>query len=264
MSEIDPPDRRCAACRLGAALRGTFAALRRMRWRRVLAASAWSWVPFVVHAREPAYTVIDIDPQRDRLELFLDDDAQRPFLRLARLDAWLRERGRRLRWAMNAGMFRPGFAPVGLFVADGVERSPLDLGDAYGNFYLKPNGVFLVDDTGARIVESSEYARLAQVRLATQSGPLLLRNGALHPRLDPASRSLHIRNGVGLCGARVRFVISDTPVTLHAFALHFRDALGCADALYFDGSVSSLYWPERGRDDARATLGPMIGVVDTP
>ncbi|WP_257385110.1 phosphodiester glycosidase family protein [Tahibacter caeni] len=212
---------------------------------------------------EAACTVVDVDLAHDRLALFLDDDAQRPFLSLRRLDAWLQRRGRRLRWGMNAGMFHPGFRPVGLFVADGIERSPLDLGDGTGNFYLKPNGVFLVGAGGAQIVEASRYADVATgVQLATQSGPLLLQHGALHPRLDPASRSRHVRNGVGICGGRVRFVISERPVTLHAFATYFRDVLQCSDALYFDGSVSSFYARTPRRDTARARLGPLIGVVD--
>lgn len=234
--------------------------------RRVAAwfALLCSWLPGIAAAgQEATYTVIDVDLAHDRLALFLDDEAQQPFLSLRRLDAWLQRRGQRLRWGMNAGMFHPGFAPVGLFVADGIERSPLDSGDGAGNFYLKPNGVFLVGADGARIVESSRYAAVsAGVRLATQSGPLLVQHGVLHPRLDPASRSRHVRNGVGICAGRVRFVISEQPVTLHAFASHFRDVLQCSDALYLDGSVSSVYSQSPCRDTARARLGPLIGVVD--
>lgn len=212
---------------------------------------------------EAVYTVIDVDLAHDRLALFLDDEAQQPFLTLRRLDGWLQRRGQRLRWGMNAGMFHPGFAPVGLFVADGIQRSPLDLRDGAGNFYLKPNGVFLVGADGARIVESSRYASVAAgVQLATQSGPLLVQQGVLHPRLDPASRSRHVRNGVGIGAGRVRFVISEQPVTLHAFASYFRDVLQCSDALYLDGSVSSFYSQSPRRDTARARLGPLIGVVD--
>ena len=223
----------------------------------------FGWLPGVAAAQEATYAVVDVDLAHDRLALFLDDEARQPFGSLRRLDAWLQRRGQQLRWGMNAGMFHPGFAPVGLFVADGVERRPIDLGAGAGNFYLKPNGVYLVDAAGARIVESSRYATVAAgVQLATQSGPLLVQQGVLHPRLDPASRSRHVRNGVGICGGRVRFVISEQPVTLHAFASYFRDVLQCSDALYFDGSVSSFYSRTPRRDTARARLGPLIGVVD--
>lgn len=164
---------------------------------------------------------------------------------------------------MNAGMYEPGYAPVGLFVSDGKQRAPLNLADGSGNFYLKPNGVFLLSDSGAQIVEASAYPAVAAgVRLATQSGPLLLLQGKLHPKLDPDSRSRHIRNGVAICGNDVVFVISDDKVNLYDFARYFRDTLHCSDALYLDGSVSSLYAPGLRRDDNRAALGPMIGVVD--
>jgi uncharacterized protein YigE (DUF2233 family) len=44
-------------------------------------------------------------------------------------------------------------------------------------------------------------------------------------------------------------------------ARFFRDELGCTDALYFDGTVSSLWSPELGRRDARGGLGPFVLVV---
>ena len=61
-------------------------------------------------------------------------------------------------------------------------------------------------------------------------------------------------------GTTAIFAISDEPVTFYAFARLFRDGLGCANALFLDGSVSSLYAPELGRDDELTPLGPMIGV----
>ena len=48
---------------------------------------------------------------------------------------------------------------------------------------------------------------------------------------------------------------------LVAIAIFFRDELQCQDALYFDGVVSSLYSVKLGRNDSRADLGPIIGVV---
>jgi uncharacterized protein YigE (DUF2233 family) len=147
-------------------------------------------------------------------------------------------------------------------VQDGREISPLNLRDGNGNFYLKPNGVFLISTSGPRIVESTEYRRITDsVLVATQSGPLLIRNGAIHPAFNAASTSRLIRNGVGVSGDTVLFVISEQPVSFHEFALYFRDELHCSDALYLDGVVSSLYSAELGRNDYRTDLGPIIGVV---
>lgn len=217
----------------------------------------------LVQAREPRYTVVRVDTRTQELRLFLRDEQGVPFHRFTKLDSWLKPQGKRLRFAMNAGMYEPDYSPVGLFVADGKAMTPLNLADGKGNFYLKPNGVFLVSAAGPRIVESTQYPAVArEVRLATQSGPLLLRDGAIHPRFDPASTSRHIRNAVGVSGGTAYFVISDEPVTFYELALYFRDELHCPDALYLDGAISSLYAPDLGRRDAKSRLGPIIGIVE--
>jgi uncharacterized protein YigE (DUF2233 family) len=212
-------------------------------------------------ASAPDYTAIPVEA--GALRLFWRDEAGKPFRSFRRLDAWLKARGQRLSFAMNAGMYHADFAPVGLLVIDGEELVPLNRGEGKGNFFLKPNGVFYVDARGAHVVESDEYPGEPQgVRLATQSGPLLLRYGVIHPRFDPASRSRHVRNGVGICGGKAVFAISRRPVSLHAFARYFRDTLHCDSALYLDGAVSSLHSTDLYRSDARAPLGPILAIVE--
>ena len=210
----------------------------------------------------PRFTTIRVDARTERLELFLRDEAGRTFGRFDRLRSWLASRNERLLFAMNAGMFRPDLSPVGLLVQDGQQVSPLNLSDGSGNFFLKPNGVFFVSESGPRIVESAEYPALARgVRLATQSGPLLVRNGVLHPAISAASTSRLLRNGVGISGDTVIFVISEQPVNFYEMATYFRDELHCPDALYLDGVVSGLYSTDLQRNDPTADLGPIIGVV---
>lgn len=210
----------------------------------------------------PRFTTIRVDARTERLELFLRDDAGRAFKSFDRLKSWLEGRNVRLRFAMNAGMFEPDLSPVGLLVQDGQQVSPLNLSDGTGNFFLKPNGVFFVSPSGPRIVESTEYPALAQgVRLATQSGPLLVRNGVLHPGINAASTSRLLRNGVGLSGDTIMFVISEQPVNFYEFATYFRDELHCRDALYLDGVVSGIYSTDLQRNDSRADLGPIVGIV---
>lgn len=213
--------------------------------------------------QDARFTVTTIDTSRQQLELFLNDEAGQPFNSFARLAAWLQKRNKRLSFAVNAGMYHADFSPVGLLVQDGKQVAPLNLDDGVGNFFLKPNGVFLVTQSGPKVVESSDYPALARdARLATQSGPLLLRDGVIHPAFNPASASRHIRNGVGVAGTKAIFVISNHAVTFHEFAVFFRDNLKCKDALYLDGSVSSLYSRTLGRNDAAAKLGPILGVAD--
>ena len=212
---------------------------------------------------EPRYTVVKIDLRKERLDLFLRDDAGVEFKRFDRLEAWLAAQNRQLVFAMNAGMYHADFSPVGLLVQDGREVSPLNLSAGEGNFFLKPNGVFLVSGAGVpRVVESSEYPALSKdVRLATQSGPLLLRRGRVHPAFIPDSDSRKIRNGVGVSGHTAIFVISEQPVNFYEFALYFRDVLRCRDALYLDGTVSALHSLALRRGDFVRELGPILGVA---
>ena len=91
---------------------------------------------------------------------------------------------------------------------------------------------------------------------------MLVIDGALHPSFLADSTSLKMRNGVGVAmDGKAVFVVSDEPVRFHDFATLFRDALGCRNALFLDGSISSLYVPEWHRDDAAFPLGPIIAVT---
>ena len=173
--------------------------------------------------------------------------------------------GEVLGFAMNAGMYHPDFTPVGLYVSDGVSQHDLVTAGGGGNFGMLPNGVFCTG--GARpyqVIESRAFARAApECRIATQSGPMLVIDGALHPRFLVDSDSRYIRNGVGVSpdGQTAWFAISDRAVTFHQFGRLFRDGLGARDALYFDGSISRLYAPSLGRADFGRRLGPIIGYV---
>ena len=231
--------------------------------KKLLSAIALTFLARAGMAQDARFTVVTVDTAHEQLALFLNDEAGAPLNSFARLAAMLQARQRRLSFAVNAGMFHVDYRPVGLLVQDGTQVAPLNLADGVGNFFLKPNGVFLVSDSGPRVLESSEYPNFkGAVRLATQSGPLLLRDGVIHPGFNPASSSRNIRNGVGVLGSKAIFVISNHPVTFYEFAVFFRDNLHCRDALYLDGAVSGLYSSALGRHDAPAKFGPMLGVAD--
>jgi uncharacterized protein YigE (DUF2233 family) len=180
-----------------------------------------------------------------------------------KVNAALDGQGQTLGFAMNAGMYHRDLAPVGLYVEEGVEKAALVTRDGPGNFGLLPNGVFCWGDS-FRVIESRSFkADRPACRFATQSGPMLVLNGDLHPKLLPGSDSTYVRNGVGVSadGTRAVFAISDGEVNFHAFARLFRDELGLSDALYFDGNISRLYAPELGRHDAGFPMGPIVGTV---
>ncbi len=181
----------------------------------------------------------------------------------ARVDAALA--GQSLVFAMNGGMYHRDRAPVGLLIEDGVTRAPLVTAEGPGNFGLLPNGVFCVLRDGRfAVIETRAFAASPPDCVqATQSGPMLVIGGALHPRFLVDSDSRYVRNGVGVSadGRRAVMAISDRPVTFHEFGRLFRDGLGLPDALYFDGQISRLYAPGLGRNDWGLSMGPVVGLV---
>jgi uncharacterized protein YigE (DUF2233 family) len=210
------------------------------------------------------YTVCRFDARSDRIELFYSDSNGLPFRTFAALSAKLSVQGQALAFAMNAGMYHEDRSPVGLFIGDGVTRTPANTGAAAGNFYLKPNGVFFISKDRTGVMETAAFLRSGITpRYATQSGPLLVLNGMIHEKFKPESISRNIRNGVGVDddGHSVVFAISNAPVTFHSFAVLFRDRLGVKNALYLDGAISRLYAPELNRNDLGADMGPIVGVT---
>ena len=210
-----------------------------------------------------AFTVCAFDPRANEFRLFLDGPDEKPLLTFGRLLASL-PNGKVPAMAMNAGMFHRDFAPVGLYVAGGRQFAPALSGASKGNFGLLPNGVFHVTGDRAAVTETRAFLKLkARPDLATQSGPMLVVANALHPKVSQAGTSRNIRNGVGVrADGRVFFAISEEEVNFHEFATLFRDALKCPNALYFDGSVSSLHAPALKQSDKLIDLGPILGVVE--
>jgi uncharacterized protein YigE (DUF2233 family) len=209
------------------------------------------------------YSVCSFDARRDDIRLYWkgsDGVAYGGFSRLA--DA-LKARGRQLRFAMNAGMYETDLSPVGLFVEEGKQQHKVDTREGASNFHLKPNGIFYIGSGAAGVVETSRFISAAPAaRYATQSGPMLVIDGRIHPKIQPTGTSAKIRNGVGVRdGALVTFAISEEPVTFYAFARLFRDGLNCPNALFLDGSVSSLFAPNLKRADALSPMGPIVAVT---
>ena len=206
------------------------------------------------------YTVCDIAPGSD-LRLFLNgpDGNLGSF---AAVNDLLAPQGNALTFAMNAGMYHADRAPVGLYIADGVQVAPIITSDGPGNFGLLPNGVFCIGESFAVIEARAFAASPPACRYATQSGPMLVIDGALHPRFLPDSDSYNIRNGVGVrADGTAIFAISGARVNFHTFARLFRDELGTPNALFLDGSISRLYAPGIDRNDQGFPMGPIVGLV---
>ena len=121
------------------------------------------------------------------------------------------------------------------------------------SYLTKSRQAFVVPTHGFEVTSDIDYA--------TQSGPMLIVDGKINPKLTPGSSSLRVRNGVGvLPDGQVMFVLSKRFVTFYDFAHYFQQQ-GFQNALYLDGSVSRMYLPEKNSlSDGR--FGVMIGQVN--
>ncbi|WP_456390424.1 phosphodiester glycosidase family protein [Profundibacter sp.] len=209
------------------------------------------------------YTLCKVSLGED-LRLFHSDAVGTPLANFNGINKALANENWELGFAMNAGMYHPDRTPVGLFIDHGTEMTPIADGGTYGNFGLKPNGVFCINKHQYSVIETNAFrADPPYCKFATQSGPMLVIDGKLHPRFLLNATSHYIRNGVGVSadGTEAFFVISDTRVTFHEFGSLFRDHLKTPNALYFDGKVSRLYAPDLNRHDKGFPLGAMVGTV---
>jgi uncharacterized protein YigE (DUF2233 family) len=222
---------------------------------------------------ETRYTVCSFDLADSDLRLFWRNDGGQPFRSFSSLAGAVEEEGGVLTFAMNAGMFGTDFAPIGLHVENGQELRPANTTDAPSgtgpvpNFYKKPNGVFYIAGDHAGVLTTDRFLEHGQqTDYATQSGPMLVIDGDLHPALIEGSRDRTRRTGVGVSGpGMVHFAISEGRVNFHDFARFFRDFLGCQNALFLDGGRGTgLYSPQLGRNDRswHGGFGPIIGAVE--
>ena len=212
------------------------------------------------------YTLCDVDARKSDIRLFLRDEKGETYGDFARLADALAGKGETLVFAMNAGMYAEDRAPVGLYVESGRTLNATNTHAGPGNFHMKPNGVFWIDGGRAGVTETTRFLKSRQrVAYATQSGPMLIVGGRVHPRIHEDGVSEKFRNGVCVQdGHIIRFAISNQPVSFFAFARLFRDRLRCPDALFLDGgSASGLYAPSLSRHDRfMPTMGPIVGVVE--
>ena len=206
-----------------------------------------------------------VNLEQINLQLFWKDGQGNKYKSLENLKSDIEKGPRQLLFATNAGMYTPNQDPQGLYVEHGKQIKPVDLRkEEYGNFYLKPNGVFLIDQQGsASVIESEQFTEYARnTRFATQSGPMLVSDGNIHPKFNKGSKNKYIRSGVGIISPKkLVFIISNEPVNFFDFASLFRDYFGCQNALYLDGAISQMYLPELGRHELGGNFGPLIGIV---
>lgn len=202
------------------------------------------------------------DPEKHRIKTGLAPSSGDRF---GTIEGWAAGRDEsRIAFVMNAGMYGDDLKAIGYFVRDEDRLVELNRGEGSGNFYMKPNGVFFGTGGTWRILDTDTFLRTVGTRpqFGTQSGPMMVIGGKLHPDIQENGPSKAIRNGVGVdATGKAHFVISNEPLSFGQIARYFRDELKTPDALFLDGNISSLWDPASGRMDARR-VGPLL-VVET-
>jgi uncharacterized protein YigE (DUF2233 family) len=204
------------------------------------------------------FHTVDINTQN--LKFYWKDGNDELYKSFQNLKNALESKQKKLVFAMNAGMYKKDFSPQGLYVENGIALSKIDtIKQAYGNFYLQPNGIFYITNDNRIVICKTEDYKPKDVKFATQSGPLLLINGKIHTKFNKGSKNLNIRNGVGILpNNQLLFAMSKQEINFYDFATYFKSK-GCKNALYLDGFVSKTYLPEKGWNDLGGQFGVIIG-----
>ena len=211
------------------------------------------------------FTVCRVAPGSEELRLFRANKNGTPYGNFTALEQALKPEGKVLSFATNGGMYHEDRGPVGHYIEDGTEEMRVIPNKGPGNFGLLPNGVLCINQGRANVIETLAYIEAQPTcQYATQSGPMLVIDGKLHPKFKQDSTSRLIRNGVGTTadGNTAFFVISQNSVTFWEFASFFRDVLEVPQALFLDGNVSRLHAPAIGRSDLGFPMGPIVGVIE--
>jgi len=202
------------------------------------------------------------NPEKQNIKLFYKDNKQQRFGSIKNLKMCLEQKHITLNFAMNGGMYKKDGSPQGLYIEEGKMLAPIDtLANAHGNFYLQPNGIFYITYKNIAAISTTKNFKNRDVKYATQSGPMLLIDGKVHPEFKEGSNNLQIRNGVGILpNGNILFSISSEPVNFYDFALHFKN-MGCKNALYLDGYVSRAYIPKEKLLQSDGNFGVIIAEI---
>lgn len=138
--------------------------------------------------------------------------------------------------------------PLGLFVDNYRIEKQVNYNNGNGNFYLKPNGLFLVTDSEIRITESSQIKDFSRVRLGIQSGPLLLDNGSVNSSFNINSVNKKIRLGVGVFSKKSEdylvFIKSEDEINFYDFSMIFQNKFKCKNALCLESQGCVINFPD--------------------
>jgi len=174
---------------------------------------------------------------------------------------------------MNAGMYNDDGSAVGLLIEENRQIKSLDVNQSpiADNFHMYPNGVFYTLGNKFYVTQTADFRKLdpdsrSDIEYGTQSGPMLVINGKIHPKFTFLSKNTNIRNGIGVTenseNEKAVLIISKEKVNLYEFALLFQVVFKCDNALYLDGAISKAYYSNKGVTEGSlgGSLGPVLSV----
>jgi len=152
----------------------------------------------------------------------------------------------------------PKGMPVGLYVNNYKEIKPTNKGNGQGNFYLKPNGAFLIMDDKITVCETSEIHQYNNIKYGVQSGPMLIHNGIINHQFNQNSKNKYIRSAVGMSTNNkgeefIIFALSDSKVSFYDFSEFFLNKFKCDEVLNIESSrpiLSIPYLPNESDESA--------------
>jgi uncharacterized protein YigE (DUF2233 family) len=213
------------------------------------------------------YIGYEAHPDSGQIHMYWKDDSGIVLSSIGNLKNYTTKKGLQLLYSCNGGMYMQNQAPLGYYIEKGKTLRKINTKTGSGNFYLKPKGVFYVNDKNKPFVKNIETAadriflQQQKINYLTQSGPMLLNNGNINTLFTKGSSNINIRNGVGiLANGNAYFAMSTYPVSFYDFAAHFKSK-GCTEALYFDGFVSRSYCPQLNYVQTSGNFGVMVAVV---
>lgn len=216
----------------------------------------------IIKVKQHTFRAVLVNPTKTTLHW--KDTQQQPYRYFSRLEKTLEKLGKTPKFLMNAGIYSQNNTPAGLHIEAGKVLKSLNTKQGKGNFHLQPNGVFLITKKNKpEILTTNAYRKYYEnkqhlIRLATQSGPMVLMSGIINSRFKPNSQSHYTRNGVCITAAnQLYFIASEDAVNLYTFAKATQQ-LGCYNALYLDGSISKLY---QAQHDTLFHLRSFVGIL---
>jgi uncharacterized protein YigE (DUF2233 family) len=136
----------------------------------------------------------------------------------------------------------------GLFIEDFKIKIPLNNKNGNGNFYIKPNGSFLLTRYDVSVINTESTILDTNIRIGIQSGPILVNNSNISSSFNRFSNNKNIRSGVGIYidkqnQKHIVFAISETPVSFFELSEFFYYKFNCINALSLESVNCAIYFP---------------------